>query len=352
MSDMFKKVDYDSSESMFADVAEETNEQEVTEEVSTTEEVTEEVVEQEVVQEQEIVEQVVTEKELDESDVIKYFKEKYDKDISNLDSLLSPKESKEIPEEVEKYLEYKEKTGRSYSDFMETQRDWESEDPSYVLKKYLAEKNPYLDAEEVQEEFEDKFTYDVDYDEEKTIKVKKREYKKNLAEALAYFNEQKQNYAVSRFDESVIPQDYKEAKATVEQIRVSQENSAKVQKHFSEETDKFFTNDFKGFDFNVSGNKLNYNVSDVAQVKESQSSIMNFISTFTDESGAAKDIGGYHKAIYGGMNIDKIAEHFYELGKADAIKTDVSTSKNIDMGMKAVGGTNPNATPMFRVLRD
>lgn len=299
---------------------------------------------------------LLNENELDDTLVSDYLKKKYGSEFNSIDDLVKPKDTqgRKIPEDVEKYLDYKEKTGRSYSDFMETQKDWDKEDPNYVLKKYLAEKNPYLDAEEVGEEFEDKFVYDIDYDDEKDVKTKKREFKKTLSEALDYFNNQKDQYAVARFDESVIPEDYKIAKKTIDDMNFQQEQSLKAQtaqtENFVNLTDKLFSSDFKGFDFSVSGNKMNYNVLDVANVKESQKDVSNFFQRFVDEKGMLKNAAEYHKALHAGMNADKIAEHFYELGKSDAIKADVSNSKNIDMGQSAVSSATGSSTKMFKIL--
>lgn len=312
-----------------------------------------EVTDQEV---QEQVEQdIKEEKELNDDLVSEYLKKKYGNEFNSIDELVKPKEgSKKLPADLEKYLEYKEETGRSYSDFMETQREWDKEDPNYVLKKYLAEKNPYLDAEEVGEEFEDKFVYDIDYDDEKDVKTKKREFKKTLSEALDYFNNQKNQYAVARFDDSVIPEDYRIAKETIDNMKTQQEQSLKAQTaqtdNFINLTDKLFSSDFKGFDFSVSGNKMNYNVLDVANVKESQKDVSNFFQRFVDENGMLKNAADYHKALHAGMNADKIAEHFYELGKSDAIKADVSNSKNIDMGQSAVSSATGSSTKMFKIL--
>ena len=44
-----------------------------------------------------------------------------------------------------------------------------------------------------------------------------------------------------------------------------------------------------------------------------------------------KDAKVYHKALYAGKNIDKIVKHFYDQGKADAIKETTMGAKNIDM---------------------
>ena len=238
---------------------------------------------------------------------------------------------------------------------METQKEWDKEDPNYVLKKYLSEKNPYLDAEEVNEEFEEKYVFDVDYDDEKDIKTKKREFKKTLSEALDYFNGQKDQYAVARFDDSVIPESYKVAKTTMDNFNAQQEESqktqAKQQENFVNLTDKLFSDDFKGFDFNVAGNKMTYNVPDVVQVKESQKDIMNLIGKFVDaETGMLKDASGHHKGLFAYANADKLAEHFYELGKSDAIKSDISNSKNIDMGQKEVSSTSNSSPKMFKLL--
>ena len=46
---------------------------------------------------------------------------------------------------------------------------------------------------------------------------------------------------------------------------------------------------------------------------------------------ALKDAAGYHKSLYTAMNADAIAKHFYEQGRADAMKDSISKSKNIDM---------------------
>ena len=39
----------------------------------------------------------------------------------------------------------------------------------------------------------------------------------------------------------------------------------------------------------------------------------------------------YHKSLFTAMNADAIANHFYEQGKADGVKSSVENAKNIDM---------------------
>ena len=36
------------------------------------------------------------------------------------------------------------------------------------------------------------------------------------------------------------------------------------------------------------------------------------------------DAKGYHKSLYTAMNADAVAQHFYEQGKADALKDSVA----------------------------
>jgi len=49
------------------------------------------------------------------------------------------------------------------------------------------------------------------------------------------------------------------------------------------------------------------------------------------------DAKNYHKAFYTANNADAIANHFYEQGKADAIKQLNAESKNINMEPRKTG---------------
>ena len=61
------------------------------------------------------------------------------------------------------------------------------------------------------------------------------------------------------------------------------------------------------------------------------------------------DAKGYHKSLFTAMNPDVVASHFYEQGKADAMKESIIKSKNIDMTPRqshveaTVGGTTYKA---------
>jgi len=55
-----------------------------------------------------------------------------------------------------------------------------------------------------------------------------------------------------------------------------------------------------------------------------------------DKDNQMSDAAGYHKGLFTAMNADSIANHFYEQGKADAMKTSMSNSKNVQMGARGV----------------
>ena len=112
----------------------------------------------------------------------------------------------------------------------------------------------------------------------------------------------------------------------------------KQQEIFKKRTKELFNNDFKGFDFNLGEKKFRYGIQNVNQVADNQIDINNFVKKFLDKDGNLADHAGYHKALYAAMNADRIAGHFYEQGKADAIKEVVSNSKNVS-----------NATPSDRL---
>ena len=55
-----------------------------------------------------------------------------------------------------------------------------------------------------------------------------------------------------------------------------------------------------------------------------------------DEKGEMKDAKGYHKSLFTAMNADQVAQHFYEQGKADAVKDSMARTKNVNMNPRGV----------------
>jgi len=107
---------------------------------------------------------------------------------------------------------------------------------------------------------------------------------------------------------------------------------------FEQKTNNLFNDKFKGFEYNVGDKKFRFNVKDIDSTKQKQSNINNFMAKFVDKNSALTDAKGYHKALYTAMNADAVAKHFYEQGKADAIKSSVAKAKNINMNPRQAHG--------------
>jgi hypothetical protein len=273
--------------------------------------------------------------ELDDTSVLDYLKSKSGKELDSLESLFEEK-SIELPEDVEAFYKYKKETGRSLNDFIELNRDFDSEDADKVLSKYIKAQNPELDAEDIAFEME-KFKYDEDLDDDATIKNAKLSMKKELAKAKDYFNGLKEQYkAPLESRDPLVPQEeleqynaYKEYKG---RLSTEQEEQMKRSKYFADKTEELFSDKFEGFGFDIDGeNKVVYKPGDTKAIKEQQSDLKNFVGKFLNEEGYLGDAEAFHKAIAIANDPDKFAKFFYEKGKADSTKGFEKESKNIDM---------------------
>lgn len=264
-------------------------------------------------------------------DILEYLKTKED-----LMSRISTRsEEVEIPEDVKKYLEFREETGRGYSDFLEYQRDLTEIDEQDIVKRYMVEMNPEFNSEDVQDEFLEAYAYDEDLDDEKDIRKKTRAFKKAYADALEYFNSQKEKYAIPLgSNDTDIPDEYKSAKEFADSIKTQEELHQKQSEVFLAQTENLFTNDFKGFEFKIGDEVINHKPANIQSTKENQSNVMNFLGKFLDENGFIKDPEGYHKALYMAMNYESVLSNVYETARAKAIEEEVRNSKNIDMRMR------------------
>lgn len=274
-----------------------------------------------------------------DDDVLEYLKTKEEL----LSKVVSKSENKELPEDVKKYLEFKEETGRGYSDFLEYQRDFTELDEQDIVKRYMMEMNPEFDNEDVQDEFLDAYAYDEDLDDEKDIRKKTRAFKKAYADALEYFNSKKEKYAIPLgSDDIAIPEEYRSAKEFADSIKTQEELHQKQSEVFLAQTENLFSNDFKGFEFKIGDEVINHKPANIQSTKENQSNVMNFLGKFLDENGFIKDPEGYHKALYMAMNYESVLSNVYETARAKAIEEEVKNSKNIDMKMRNTPDSLPS----------
>ena len=323
------------------------------------------VVEQEVVEEPKVeVEETTVEEVVEETPVV-------DEDIPTVEEITeeeveevaevveeaiaeAEETGKPLPEGIQKLVDFMDETGGDMNDYARLNQDYSEMDNLTALEEYYKITKPHLDAEERSFLLDENFSFDEDVDDEKDIRKKKIALKEQVAEAKAYLDGQKSKY-------------YEEIKAgsklTVEQQKAinffnrynkeSEETQTKAKEAksaFNKKTENVFNDKFKGFEYEVGEKKYRFNVKNAEGVKETQSDINNFIKKFLNEDGTMSDAKGYHKALHAAMNADTIAQHFYEQGKADALKNSVAKSKNVDMTPRQSHGSVEAGGMKFKVL--
>ena len=238
----------------------------------------------------------------------------------------------ELPEGVDKLIKFMEDTGGTVEDYTRLNRDIDKIDNISLVREYYEYTKPHLNKEDVDFLMDKNFAYDKEEDEESDIKAKQLAFKEELFNAKNTFNKVKDQYYNDlklRKEDNIDPQ-YTEAFEYYNKQKQQQEARTKFAKDFNNKTNKVFSDNFKGFDFNVGENKYRFKVENPQKTKKFQSDITNFLNQFEGDGGA-KDVDKYHKALFAAQNADKIANHFYEQGRADAIKDSARKAKNINM---------------------
>jgi len=235
---------------------------------------------------------------------------------------------KPLPENIEKLVAFMEETGGTIEDYTRLNADYSNVDDKTLLKEYYKKNKPYLDNSDVELLLED-FDYDEDIDEERDIRKKKLAFKEEVAKAKSFLEETKSKYYDEIKLRPGVTQEQQKAMDFFNRYNKEQKQAEQQHQMFKDNTKKLFSDDFKGFDINVGEKKYKYNIQNIDKVAENQSNITNLVGKFLDENGNVKDVSGYHKAIYAAENVDKIAAHFYEQGKADAVKDVINKSKNL-----------------------
>lgn len=282
-------------------------------------------------------EQVEEPAELSEQDVLSYIGKRYGKEINSLDELSAAREeAEELPEDVAAYFKYKKETGRGIEDYVKLQRDFSAMNPDSLLREYLTvTEGEGLDPEDIDSLMED-YSWDEELDDESVIKKTKLAKKKTIAKAKKFFNEQKELYkqpleSRPAVDSQSNNEELQEYRQYLESVKTQQQESEAKRDWFLKETDKVFTEDFKGFDFVLDDKTVTFSPGDVQTIKKNQETPMNFINKYLDDKGLIKDAAGYHRALSIAMNPDKFAKFFYEQGKSEATEDVIRKTKNINM---------------------
>ena len=235
---------------------------------------------------------------------------------------------KPLPENIEKLVSFMEETGGTIEDYTRLNADYSSIDDVTLLKEYYKKNKPYLESDDIDLLLED-FVIDEDIDEERDARKKKLAFKEEVAKAKNFLEETKSKYYDEIKLRPGVTQEQQKAMDFFNRYNKEQKQVEQQHELFKNNTKKFFSDDFKGFDISVGEKKYKYNIQNKDRVAESQSNIKNLVGKFLDENGNVQDVNGYHKAMYAAENVDKIAAHFYEQGKADAVKDVVNKSKNL-----------------------
>ena len=301
------------------------------------EEVVEKVVEEEIEQEQEVVQEdtPIIQEVTDETvqDEVEVLEEQLEQAVVEQSAGI------DLPENIDKLVSFMKETGGTINDYVRLNADYSNIDNNTLLKEYYKKTKPYLDSEDVSLLLED-FSYDEDLDEERDIRKKKLAFKEEVAKAKNFLEQTKSKYYDEIKLRPGVTQEQK--KATDFFNRYNEEQGRAEQQHeaFKSQTKKLFSQDFKGFDFNLGEKKFRYGVKDPSKVAENQSNINNIVGKFLDNEGNVKDPVGYHKAMYAAANVDTIANHFYEQGKADAVKQVIDGSKNPSQAVRQAPQTS------------
>jgi len=254
----------------------------------------------------------------------------------------------DLPENVEKLVSFMKETGGTVEDYVRLNADYSNVDEKALLKEYYKKNKPHLDAEDVDLILED-FTWDTDVDEERDIRKKKLAFKEEVAKARTYLDNLKDKYYDEIKLRPGVTQEQQKAVDFFNRYNKQQEQAEQLHTQFKQSTQQLFSDQFKGFDFEVGGKKYKYNIQNRDAVAENQSNINNLIGKFLDADGSVVDPAGYHKAMYAAENVDRIATHFYEQGKADAVKDVVNKSKNLSDVKARQGNTGEVFVGGFKV---
>ena len=285
------------------------------------------------VQTEESVLEEITDEEVEEK--TEELKEEIEQAVQQSQDTAEP-----LPENIQKVVEFMQETGGSLEDYVKLNQDYSSLNENQLLREYYENTRPHLDKEDIDFLMEDKFSYDEEVDDEREIRRKKISQREELAKAKNHLDGLKSKYYKEIKSGSKLAPEQQKAVDFFNRYTKENEEATRVAEKqtevFLNKTSNVFGDDFKGFDYQVGDKKYRFKVKDANSVKENQSDINNFVKKFLNEKNEMSDAKGYHKGLFTAMNADSIANHFYEQGKADAMKDSMAKSKNVQMGARGV----------------
>jgi len=240
-----------------------------------------------------------------------------------------------LPENIQKVVDFMNETGGTLDEYVKLNQDYNNVDDNTLLREYYRQTKGHLTDDEISFMMEDQFAIDEEADDTKDIKRKKLALKEQVANAKSHLEGLKSRYYEEIKAGVKLTPDQKKAIDFFDRYNEESESNLKVAEEqrdvFTSRTEQLFSDEFKGFEYNVGDKKYRFNVKDADKVKNNQSDLNNFVGKFLDKKQQLMDPQGYHKALFTANNPDAIANHFYQQGKADAIKESMAKAKNVDM---------------------
>jgi len=259
-----------------------------------------------------------------------------------------------LPENIQKLVDFMGETGGDISDYVKLNQDYSKLDDNSLLREFYTQTKPHLDNEEINFLMEDTFSFDEDVDDDRDIRRKKLALKEQVASAKSHLDGQKSTYYEEIKAGSKLTTEQQKAINFFDRYNKESEeiskSSEKNRNNFTQKTNNVFNDKFKGFEYNVGDKNYRFNIKDADKVKSEQSDINQFMTKFVNEDSTLKDANGYHKALFTASNPDAIAKHFYEQGKADAMKNSIAKAKNVDMNPRQSHGEIKAGGTTYKVL--
>ena len=288
-------------------------------------------VKEEVVEETPVVEEI-TEIEVEEK--VEEVQEAVEEAVAEAQETGEP-----LPENIQKVVEFMNETGGTLNDYVKLNQEYDNLGDHELLHEFFKQTKPHLTDDERVFVMEDLYSFDEEVDDPKDIKRKKLALKEQVANAKSHLDGLKSKYYAEVKAGNRLAPEQKKAVDFFNRYNEDAKITEKNKSIFNKKTNDVFTNEFKGFEYKVGEKRFRLNIKEADKVKETQSDIGNFVNKFTDsQTFAMKDAKGYHKSLFTAMNPDLVANHFYQQGKADAIKDSMAKAKNVDMSPNQTHG--------------
>jgi len=314
----------------------------------TTEETVEEVVKETESQPEAETQETPVLEEITEEEVVEV-EEQVEEAIAEAEATGKP-----LPENIQKLVDFIDETGGDITDYVKLNQDYSDMDNDDLLHEYYKQTKPHLNSEEINFLMEDQFSFDEDTDDDREIRRKKLALKEQVASAKSHLDGQKSKYYQDIKAGSKLTEEQQKAVNFFDRYNKESGETQKIaeaqKSTFLNKTEQVFNDKFKGFEYNVGDKKYRFNVNNAGEVKNSQSDINNFVKKFLNKNNEMSDAKGYHKSLYTAMNPDAVANHFYEQGKADAMKNSIAKAKNVDMNPRQSHGKIEAGGITYKVL--